>query len=227
MNRPERTSATAFTVIELLVAIAIFIVLAALFLPVIARRHARPSMTSCKNNLAQLSKGMRMWATDNNDRYPMQVPLTNGGTMELVASGKVFPHFLVISNEINTPKVLICPYEKDGARLIATVFTFPGSSPQSVPLTNDQSVSYFLNLYVTPTNSEGFFVGDRNLTNNLGLSGCTMTLSSNQTVGWTSQMHCGVGNVLFADGSVQGLTISVLQRAVRAMGTNTSRLAFP
>ncbi|PWU17705.1 MAG: hypothetical protein C5B50_10835 [Verrucomicrobia bacterium] len=218
---------TAFTVIELLVAIGVFIVLAALFLPALAKRNASSSRWNCKNNLAQIFKGSRTWAIDNNHRYPMQVSVTNGGTMELVRSGKVFPNFLVMSNELNTPRLLVCPNEKDGSRLVATVFTLSGGSSPSVPLTNDQSVSYFLNLYATPTNSDGFLCGDRNLTNSLGLRNGSMTLSSNQTVGWTSKMHCGVGNILFADGSIQGLTCVRLQGIAREMGTNTVRLQFP
>jgi hypothetical protein len=36
----------------------------------------------------------------------MQVSVTNGGTMELVNGGTVFEHFLVMSNELSTPKLL-------------------------------------------------------------------------------------------------------------------------
>ena len=38
----------------------------------------------------------------------MQVPVANGGTLELLASGMVYPHFLVLSNELNTPLILHC-----------------------------------------------------------------------------------------------------------------------
>jgi hypothetical protein len=70
---------------------------------------------SCANQLKQVGLAFRVWGIDNNDRFPFQVPTNQGGTMELRAIGpdgfdtNAFLHFQVISNELSTPLILVCP----------------------------------------------------------------------------------------------------------------------
>ena len=57
------------------------------------------------------------------------MPVTSGGTLELTANGPVYPQFEVMSNELNTPKILVCPSDSSkqtafGQRL-AQGFDFP------------------------------------------------------------------------------------------------------
>jgi len=123
----------AFSVTELLIAITCLVVLLeAIFLPALARSKARSSRIGCANNMKQIALAFQTWSLDNNDHFPMQVSVTNGGTLELVASGIVYQHFQVMSNELSTPKILNCP--KDEKRSYATNF--------AVDLT-DKNVSYF------------------------------------------------------------------------------------
>jgi prepilin-type N-terminal cleavage/methylation domain-containing protein/prepilin-type processing-associated H-X9-DG protein len=64
-----------FTLVELLVVVAIIAILAALLLPVLsgAKRYAR--RTTCLNNLRQINLGTRMYCDDSND----VTPANNGG----------------------------------------------------------------------------------------------------------------------------------------------------
>ncbi|MEI2724523.1 MAG: hypothetical protein V9H26_13600 [Verrucomicrobiota bacterium] len=52
---------------------------------------------SCINNLKQFGLAVRLWATDNTDVFP--------------------PDSLSMSNELNTPKILVCP--ADTNRVVA------------------------------------------------------------------------------------------------------------
>ena len=66
-----------FTLVELLVAIAIIGILAALLLPALARAKAKSNRIKCVNNLSQIGKALRGFADANNNRFPWQ--LTPGG----------------------------------------------------------------------------------------------------------------------------------------------------
>jgi hypothetical protein len=92
----------------------------------------------CVNLLKQIGIAFRLWEGDNNDKYPMAVSVTNGGAMELVAIGNVAACFQVMSNELSTPKILVCP--QDTHRVRATSF--------SAGFDNSH-VSYFVGLDVT------------------------------------------------------------------------------
>src|SRR5687767_10814554 len=109
-----RRLTTGLTLIEAMIVVAVLAALVAMLLPAIARpkRHNRP-MINCRNNLKQIGLSFRQWALDNNDKYPAQVPTNSGGAMELAQQGFVWPILQVMSNELNTPKILVCPEDKE------------------------------------------------------------------------------------------------------------------
>src|SRR5215469_12825524 len=70
----SKTVSKAFTVIELLVAIAIIAILAAILLPVLSRARAGGQRTACLNNLKQIAAGVHLYAGDFNE---ILFPVTN------------------------------------------------------------------------------------------------------------------------------------------------------
>lgn len=86
----------------------------------------RAQRISCVNNLKQIGVAARTWALDNLDRYPCNVPTNAGGVMEVCEIGadgfdsNPAPAFQVMSNELSTPKILVCPHDK--SRIAATNF---------------------------------------------------------------------------------------------------------
>jgi len=66
----KRKKETGFTLVEMLVVIAVITVLAALLLPVLSRAKAKAHRTVCINNLRQISLGVRMYSDDSNDASP-------------------------------------------------------------------------------------------------------------------------------------------------------------
>src|SRR6266496_2739087 len=152
-NRPVG----AFTLIELFISIAVLIVLAAMLLPTMRGNKAPASRINCTCNLKQIGLAFSTWALDHHDTYPMHISVTNGGTLEFVPSGLAYVHFQVLSNELSTPKILVC--RADSKRVPATNFTSDFSN---------QKISYFVGLNLVQSNANGFLSGDRNITNTLG-----------------------------------------------------------
>jgi prepilin-type processing-associated H-X9-DG protein len=216
MQSPRTKSTSAFTLIELLVTIACVLVTVAILLPTLARSKARSSRLGCTNCLKQIGLAFRTFAIDNDGLFPMQQSVTNGGTMELVSSGLVFPHFRVMSNELSTPRILVCP--NDTHRTYATNFD---SSLK------DTNLSYFINVDAVETNAAGLLCGDRNLTLKAAPGSRFVCLSSNTIIRWTKEMHRQKGHVCFADGSVGDFFDGVVSLGVPLPPGVTNRLAVP
>lgn len=177
------------TVPELLSVAAVLAILAAVVLPALRPQHRHHPW--CTNNLKQIGLASRTWAIDNNDRLPMQVSTNDGGTRELVTGPNAFVHFAVMSNELSTPAVLLCPEESRRSR--ATNFT--------TDLANSK-ISYFVGVDAVQTNLDRFLSGDRNLTNDLAPIKGMVVLPPKSSAHWTAELHKRKGNLLFPDGSV-------------------------
>lgn len=221
-----------FTLLELLVVVGIVGILAAILLPALSRAKARSSRISCVCNLKQIGVAFRTWALDHNDKYPMQVSITNGGTMEFTgspANPMVFAHFNIMSNELSTPKILLCPTDRDQNRVMATDFVgMPSGSGKPVLFVGDTNLSYFVGIDATDVLPQMFLTGDDNLAiGAVRIRSCTMTFGSGSAISWTKERHGGQGNIGLADGSVQQFGPQKLRDALGYTGIATNRLAIP
>jgi len=87
-------------------------------LPALAKAKQKAQSIACVSNMKQIGLAARMWAVDNKDQFPFNVSTSKGGTLELCerdAEGydrNAARHFQVMSNELSTPKILVCPGDK-------------------------------------------------------------------------------------------------------------------
>jgi hypothetical protein len=212
-----------FTGWDLLIVI-VTVVLAGLLLPALIRPKATSgSRINCVSNLKQVGLAFRMWANDHDEKFPMQLSAsgTNGGTMDFNLTGEVWRHFQIISNEINTPKVFVCPNDGQRSR----------TSDWNV-FTNNSHVSYFVGLDADETMPQTILSGDRNLTSiTVKPVKGVLNITTNDRVEWTKAIHNQAGNLGLADGSAMQATTPALNKQFQAALVSTTqaihRIALP
>lgn len=200
------------TLLDVLIAILTVAVLAALILPVLTKSKRGPRY-NCVSNLKQIGLSFRMWSNDHDDRMPMSVSTNSGGSKEF--NGDVVHHFLAITNELWSPKVLTCSSDTN-AKLVADFARL-----------TTKNVSYFLGLDADLAKPQMLLSGDRNITNDLPLTNHIMQLPSLTPVRWTESIHHLGGNVGLVDGSVGRSTTTLLQRQLSDPMNATNCLAIP
>ena len=104
--------ANGLTFVEVLVSIVVVALLAILLIPAFTKARHRSGRVNCVSNLKQIGLAFRMWSNDHGEKFPWSVSTTNGGTLEFAAKPEVFRHYLAVSNELTSPKVLKCPVDK-------------------------------------------------------------------------------------------------------------------
>jgi len=211
----------ALTRVEVLVVVSIVAVLILIFLKKtesdIRTGRLESAEINCVNNLKQIGLAYRVWEENHGDKYPMQTSVTNGGTMELANGKNAWINFSVMSNELSTPKVLICPADMD--KIAATNFTTDF---------NNSKISYFVGLNAIDNYPQTLLSGD----DNFEISGVPaksglLELSTDAPISWAAARHKFYGNLGMADGSVQQATSSYLRQSVQQTGIATNRLAIP
>jgi prepilin-type N-terminal cleavage/methylation domain-containing protein len=217
----------AFTLLEVLVVIGILGVFVVMLIPQRSHR-VRPWRIMCVNNLKQVSQAFAVWSGDHNDRFPMEVSVTNGGTMEWIPGPNAFRHLAVLSNELGTPKILICPAEVDRKSGEATTFEIPAHDPGQFSFSGNTNLSYFVAVDATTNgNPRTLLVGDHNLTNGLPVIAGMLNVPTNRPAGWTDQMHRKQGNIALSDFSVPSLNDRDTRDLLLQTGRATNRLAMP
>jgi prepilin-type N-terminal cleavage/methylation domain-containing protein len=254
MNKELKPSPKAFTLIELLVVIAIIAILAALLLPALAKAKRAARRAQCVTNLKQTVLAFKVWEGDHADKYPMALSSASWGSQEQIYSAVstavngsnygVTNVFCVMSNELNTPKVLYCPSDLSPTAIPPAQFlTGSQAGPVCTVATNwggfgNDNLSYFVEGDATDKYPKMFLTGDRNWGNggtpppssSSPASAMTMAnggyaCTTGSTVAgkfvkplpwqWTDpDIHQDSGNLGMADGSIQQSSLGGLSKAI-------------
>jgi prepilin-type N-terminal cleavage/methylation domain-containing protein len=213
MKAPRPSRRQALTLIEVIVVLAVLVILVRLLFPPISRPKAKSQRINCVNNLKTIGVALRNFSSEHSGSWPMDLAVTNGGTREWLADEtQLWRHWLRLSNELATPKILLCP--SDLQRLPPKHVLSDRQPLAWAGFTNNSRLSYFLGLNASEYRPETILAGDRNLTTNgVPVGPGRLLLQTNTVLGFTAEIHGQAGNLLLGDGSVQQITSGRLATA--------------
>lgn len=119
-GRCRRIVGWAFTLLELLVVLAVLSILAALLLPTLGRARESGRAAACMGHLRQLGLALQMYVDENGQRFPRMRdrPLEAHGWPEVEP---LPPPHEVLADHLQSPGVFRCPsddqrvYERSGS----------------------------------------------------------------------------------------------------------------
>lgn len=110
----------AFTLVEMLVVIAIIALLAALLLPALSRAKETARATVCLSNLHQVGIALQIYVSENNNKMPV---MRDVSTDPAAAATNTFPAInKVLASQLGNTNVLRCPSD------LQNYFELTGSS---------------------------------------------------------------------------------------------------
>lgn len=111
-----QAGAQAFSLIELLIVIAIITILAAMLLPTLTRSKEKSKMIGCLSNLRQLEVSWHLYAVDNSDLLPPNNSIMSIANSAISSGISWCPdHARTDTNTVDLEKGVLFPYNRSPA----------------------------------------------------------------------------------------------------------------
>lgn len=145
---PDLLPRRAFTLVELLVVLAIISVLLSILLPSLHLVKVRAFRTGCMSNLKQIDLAMRLYLGDSESTFPCaEDPLPKGYWLWMGRGWRSFVKpYLGGAIDVNNPSVLLCPEDRaDPTKYESTSYAYSMAfyhSPEQIDAMSDKSDTY-------------------------------------------------------------------------------------
>lgn len=143
-GHPSRKTLSAFTLVELLIVIAIVAILAGLLLPALSQAKARAANAQCINNLKQWGVALAVYANDNDEAIPRR----GQGVQQFFIVDRPGDWFNALPDAINQPTYFqqLQSGNPPGPKQ-TSFFVCPAATLTS----HSNFLAYAMNIYLSPT----------------------------------------------------------------------------
>lgn len=206
----------------------VILVLAGMLLPALSKAKSKAARIRCVNNLKQVGLAFRIFANDNDDKYPWKFSKFPADTVNMP-----WQHFMAMSNELGSAKILMCP--ADSQRLADQRMDFSTAPGMGLLDKKNAAISYTVGVEADERYPQVPLSHDRHVGRSdsqsiriapyaEGLN--EMKFDSRWVIGTggNAGLHDVVGNMALSDASVQQQATSGLQQSIR-MGDESLRKA--
>jgi prepilin-type N-terminal cleavage/methylation domain-containing protein len=168
----EIRSPKGFTLVELLVVIAVIAILAVQLLGVQAMSGKNVRREQCVANIKQIDLAFAVWGAEHGNQYPTAVSTVAGGSQEKIVNRNLLNYaatysygvtnvFFVMSNLLRSPLVLYCPADQSTNSALHVLVT----GTTNWASFGSGNLSYFVDGDAAPAYPKMILVGDRNIGN--------------------------------------------------------------
>lgn len=205
--KPDTLGESAFTRLDLSVLIAVLLLLVAIGASAVGGSRRATDLAACANNLRQVGRAFQVWGADHNGDWPGRTPMPDGGIWYHPLVGNAWFHYAWISNQLVTPRILVCP--ADTQKNPASHFGTTSDGGLLNGGYRNNAVSYFIMTDAHRFLPTTVFSGDRNV-RPTGSGTCSIGATGVSSVRifpvvfpfWTNNIHGLWGNLLAYDGAV-------------------------
>lgn len=111
-----RTKSDAFTLLELLVVLAIIAILVGIIVPSLSKARENARRSICLSNLKQIGVAATMYADDHGGAFPNASDATSDGNPNIKTGSQPDKWGRLVPSYLNELQVFFCPSRKPGSR---------------------------------------------------------------------------------------------------------------
>ncbi len=225
---PKPKAKPAFTLLEVLVVIALLLLLGVFFIPSVNPWPSKANRVVCMTNQKQIGLGLIMYSSDYGC-FPWGAATNFEGATEIIARDTAADYLVTVKNYLPQPRLFVCPTDPQRKPAATNFAEFSNSN-----------LSYFVSLdaarALLATSGPVAFIltGDRHLASDQRpVPPGRFSVTNAAVMTWTRELHYvkdamqPSGVLVFADGHAEAVQGPRLPQMFQAQALTTNQLVIP